>query len=291
MKMAIKSWGKYVPWPVVQLLLRKDAEADIEVSEQEVTIFFSDIASFTTIVEGLQPERSLLLLSRYFHDMSKIIDEYEGIVLEFIGDAIMSIYGAPVKNKEHPTAGVKSALRMLASLKVMNQWFKDHDLPEISIRCGVHTGKVLVGNMGFQSRMKYGVVGEESNIPGRLEELNKTYSTEMLISHATYSRIQPKLFIIRPIDYVNLFEVPGAPVELVYQVVDRNLKGDLRGPKKRSAMTEYASGLELYRDKNWADAIAKFEKVQTIWQDAFKSEDVPSSMMVKRAPLSRHDIL
>merc|ERR1739848_101222 len=103
MKKAIKSWGKYVPWPVVKLLLAANVEANLEVNEVEVTIFFSDIASFTTIVESMPPESSLLLLSRYFNDMSKTIDEYGGIVLEFIGDAIMSIYGAPVPNPDHPT--------------------------------------------------------------------------------------------------------------------------------------------------------------------------------------------
>jgi len=282
MKKAIKSWGKYVPWPVVQLLLRKDAEANIEVSEQEVTIFFSDIASFTTIVEGLEPERSLLLLSRYFYDMSKIIDEYEGIVLEFIGDAIMAIYGAPVRNPDHPTAAVKSAVRMLASLRVMNAWFVERKLPEIAIRCGVHTGRCLVGNMGFQSRMKYGVVGEESDIPGRLEEMNKNYGTEMMISHATYSRIQAAVFIIRPIDYVSLSETPGAPAELVYQVLGRSFKGDAKAPKKKLAMAAYTAGLEYYRAKDWSEAIRKFEKVNDLWKEVYDKDDTASQVMIGR---------
>merc|ERR1719203_701691 len=98
MKKAIKSWGKYVPWPVVQLLLQAGVDAKPGVDECEVTIFFNDIASFTTIVESLPPESSLLLLSRYFNDMSKVIDDHGGVVIEFIGDAILCIYGAPVKN-------------------------------------------------------------------------------------------------------------------------------------------------------------------------------------------------
>ncbi|CAE8584646.1 unnamed protein product, partial [Polarella glacialis] len=116
MKKAIKSWGKYVPWPVVQLLLRANVEAKLEVNEMEVSIFFSDIANFTTIVESLPPESSLLLLSRYFNDMSKVIDDHGGVVLEFIGDAIQSIYGAPLPNENHPNAAVEASLLMLASL-------------------------------------------------------------------------------------------------------------------------------------------------------------------------------
>ena len=126
MKKAIKSWGKYVPWPVVQLMLRANVEANLEVNETEVTIFFSDIANFTTIVESLPPESSLLLLSRYFNDMSKVIDDHGGVVLEFIGDAILCIYGAPLNNPEHPSAAVRAGLKMLGSLKKMNEWSSGH---------------------------------------------------------------------------------------------------------------------------------------------------------------------
>merc|ERR1719440_1857662 len=119
MKKAIKSWGKYVPWPVVQLLLRANVEANLEVNEVEVTIYFSDIAGFTTLVETLPPESSLLLLSRYFNDMSKVIDDHGGVVLEFIGDAIQCVYGAPLNNLDHPTSAVKASLRMLAALRRM----------------------------------------------------------------------------------------------------------------------------------------------------------------------------
>ncbi|CAE7549731.1 cya1 [Symbiodinium natans] len=157
MKTAIRSWGKYVPWPVVQLMMRKDAEANIEVSERKVTMFFSDIASFTTIVESLPPKSSLLLLSRYFQEMSKIVDAHGGIVVEFIGDAILCIYGAPVVNDSHATVAVRAAVEMLQAMSSINAWLERRELPRISIRCGVHTGKVLVGNMGMQSRIKYGI--------------------------------------------------------------------------------------------------------------------------------------
>jgi len=282
MKKAIKSWGKYVPWPVVQLMLRKDAEAMIDVTEKEVSIYFSDIAGFTTIVESLPPESSLLLLSRYFHDMSKIIDEYGGIVLEFIGDAIMSIYGAPVTNPDHATAAVKAARRMLDCLRMMNVWFAERNLPQVSIRCGVHTGKVLVGNMGFQQRMKYGVVGEESNVPGHLEESNKNYATEMLISERTYNCMNRDAFIVRPIDYMNLL---GTGAQPIYQVMDRsaNMTKDASGgPTKRMAAETHTAAMACYRGRNFEEAIEKFEHVGTLLQDVTGEKDEPSAMMVRR---------
>merc|ERR1719240_347522 len=121
--------------------------------------------------------------------MSKVIDDHGGAVLEFIGDAILCIYGAPLINPDHPSAAAKSSLRMLASLRRMNEWSAARDLPEVKIRCGVHTGRVLVGNMGFHSRMKYGIVGEDAHVPERLESGNKPYGTACQISEETYGRL------------------------------------------------------------------------------------------------------
>merc|ERR1719487_2125104 len=198
MKKALKSWGKYVPWPVVQMLLRANVEADLKVEEVEASMYFSDIAGFTTIVESLPPEKSLLLLNRYFNDMTKVIDDHGGVVIEFIGDAILCVYGAPLENPYHSSAAVKAAMRMLGCLRKINTWSQQRGMPEVKIRCGVHTGKVLVGNMGFQTRMKYGIVGEDSQLPSRLEEANKTYSTNCLISRSTYVQLVDNMFLTRP---------------------------------------------------------------------------------------------
>merc|ERR1719413_196862 len=102
---------------------------------------------------------------------------------------------------------------MLSALNRMNEWSVSRELPEVSIRCGVHTGKVLVGNMGFQSRMKYGIVGEDAHIPSTLEEMNKSYSTSMLISDSTLQRLPEGRFLTRPIDWVHLRQTPGAKSE------------------------------------------------------------------------------
>merc|ERR1712137_797266 len=140
--------------------------------------------------------------------------------------------------------------RMLEQLQTMNTWFAQRSLPQVGIRCGVHTGRVLVGNMGFQSRMKYGVVGEESEIPARLEEMNKNYSTKMLISHATYSKINPNAFIIRPIDYIWLGGSEGnassGETQLVYQVLDRD-RGGPNTTLKRMVVTQHTGAMEAYR--------------------------------------------
>jgi adenylate cyclase len=267
---------------VVQLLLRADEEDVLDCNEKEVTIFFSDIASFTTILEGLSPQSSLLLLSRYFHDMSKITDDYGGIVLEFIGDAILSVYGAPINNPKHATVAVKSAVKMLEALVAMNEWCERHDLPTLSIRCGIHTGRVLVGNMGFNSRMKYGVVGQESEIPKTLEELNKTYGTECLISSRAYDMLHKELFIVRPVDYVHLSTEKGAPSELIYNIMSRYGVRKDKDVQKRALAKLHAAAMEHYRLRNFKEAARLFRQVRESMQQLSGEEDMPSSLLLRR---------
>eukprot|EP00929_Paragymnodinium_shiwhaense_P039306 TRINITY_DN20667_c0_g3_i1.p1 TRINITY_DN20667_c0_g3~~TRINITY_DN20667_c0_g3_i1.p1 ORF type:complete len:1077 (+),score=235.23 TRINITY_DN20667_c0_g3_i1:134-3364(+) len=284
MKKAIRSWGKYVPWPVVQTVLADGQDAMNAVEEEEVTMFFSDIAGFTTIVEGLSQEKSLSLLSRYFNDMSRIIDGHGGVVIEFIGDAIVAIYGAPLVNADHPTAGVKATLKMLSALKKLNEWGAPKELPHVSIRCGVHTGTVLVGNMGFRTRIKYGVIGEESHIPAKLEELNKTYKTNMLVSTATYLRLSLGAFVIRPIDYLALRSSNPDDVEVVYEVMDRNsrkMKG-IGGHPLMPAAHLHSQAMMRYRERDFENALLDFKEVGRLMQDVTGSEDYASALFVER---------
>lgn len=286
MKMAIKSWGKYVPWPVVQMMLHTSVEASLQVREEEVTVFFSDIASFTTIVESLPPERSLLLLSRYFNDMSRIIDDHGGIVIEFIGDAILGVYGAPMVNPNHPKEAVNAALVMIAALAKMNAWFAARELPNISVRFGIHTGTVVVGNMGFQSRMKYGIVGEDGHLPSKLEELNKTYSTKVLISRAVFERIMQDPsheddFITRPVDYIRLRPHASSEPELIFEVLEHETKRS-RSNALRTAMAHHALGMSSYRSRDFEKAASFFEHVNTMMRDLTSNEDVPSDIMARR---------
>lgn len=282
MKKAILSWGKYVPWPVVQLMFKGNIEAELRVVEHEVTMFFSDIASFTTIVERIQPEQSLLLLSRYFNDMSKVIDDHGGVVLEFIGDAILSIYGEPIANADHPTTAVKSALKMLNALRKMNEWSKERGLPEVNIRCGVHTGVVLVGNMGFDTRMKYGIVGEEANIPSRLEELNKSYGTNFLISGTTLAKLQADCFVTRPVDCVFLRSTLDTHSEMIHHVIDRTKKSGASEHPMYPASKLHAEAMQLYLDKDFKQAAAKFENVSAMIFEITGEEDRASQLMLNR---------
>lgn len=263
-------------------MMRKDAEANIEVSERKVTMFFSDIASFTTIVESMPPQKSLLLLSRYFQEMSKIVDQHGGIVVEFIGDAILCIYGAPVVNDKHPTVAVMAAVEMLAAMTGINQWLQRRGLPTISIRCGIHTGEVLVGNMGMQYRIKYGIVGDETSMPGRLEELNKTYGTQLLVSESTHSEMEIEGFVSRPIDFIRPSEsAQERESQQIFEVWKSNKK-PFKASLEEKATDIYAEGMQHYRHGRFSEAKDCFTTAGKAMHKLTGTQDTASALMLNR---------
>lgn len=282
-KVAIRSWGRYVPWPVVQNLLVAGVAVQTQLEEREVSLFFSDMAGFTSIVEQLVPEQTLVLLSRYFNDMSKIIEHHDGVVIEFIGDAILAVFGAPAKIKEHALACVRAMMKMQRGVQRINQWSKKKGLPHVSIRCGIHSGWVSVGNLGFHSRLKFGVIGEHSTLPAKLEELNKTYGTSNLISEATYRRLQDE-FVVRPIDYAEMYGEGEDLEEQVYEVVCfLNGRQSFKNNLRESLAKKYEQALRYYVDR-------KFDKAAAIWREVslqtgqyFGLFDKASVVMRKRA--------
>jgi len=285
LKTAIRSWGKYVPWPVVQLLYTS-GESVLEVRELEVTMFFSDIQDFTSKVENMHPESALMLLSRYFRDMSKVVDDRRGVVIEFIGDAILAIYGEPLVNPNHAYFGVCGALEMISALERINRWLVGKQLPEVNIRCGLHTGKVLVGNMGGKSRRKYGIIGEDADFPGYLEEMNKLFGTTILITQNTYNHLQRgsrlTSLTIRPVDYVRLRKDPAAPMELIYEVIVCQ-NSTRRGIRK--AVEMHSKAMQFYVAEDYEEAAQKFARVRDMMAEALGESappDGPSTVLLKR---------
>ncbi|CAK0791434.1 unnamed protein product [Prorocentrum cordatum] len=186
---------------------------------------------------------------------------------------------------DHPTNAVKAAVGMLAQLDRINKWSvkQSPPLPEVGIRCGIHTGTCLVGNMGFASRIKYGVVGENANIPGRLEEMNKNYGTNNLMSAETYKRLDHTQFAIRPIDYVHLRQRDPPESEPVYEVLGVGVHRKLRMPVLQAVAKRHAEAMELYIEQRFSEALPLFDEVNSKMQELTGCEaDQPSVMLQAR---------
>jgi adenylate cyclase len=178
-----QAFSRYVSKEVAAQVL---AEAPgLSGERREVSILFSDLRGFTTLSEGMEPERVAATLNEYFDAMTAAIFRYRGMINDFVGDAVMAIFGAPLADREHPLHAARAALAMSEALEALNARWKKQGLPLLRMGIGIHTGDVFAGNVGGRARMKYTIIGDAVNVASRVEGLNKELSTTILITEAT----------------------------------------------------------------------------------------------------------
>jgi adenylate cyclase len=156
---------------------------------REVSILFSDLRGFTTLSEQMEPARIAAHLNEYFDAMTAAIFKHRGMINDFVGDAVMAVFGAPVSDADHAWNAVQSALDMDRALATLNRRWKGAGLPELRMGIGIHTGRVFAGNVGGRDRMKYTVIGDPVNVASRVEGLNKELSTTLLVTEETLAAV------------------------------------------------------------------------------------------------------
>jgi adenylate cyclase len=192
--------GKVVSPKVAEELLSRKIELGGE--EREVSLLFSDIRGFTTLAEGRAPSDTLALLNTYLSHMSELVDQQQGVVDKYIGDAIMALFGAPIGGLDDPQRAVATALAMVQAMPELNHTFTTHGWPQLAIGIGVHTGIAVAGNVGSTSRLNYTVLGDSVNLAARLEGLCKKYQVTVIVSDATAKRCP--LVAFRELDRVRV---------------------------------------------------------------------------------------
>jgi adenylate cyclase len=158
-----------------------------------VSIMFTDLRDFTTMSEAMTADRVARQLNEYFPMMVEAVQAHRGIVNDFIGDAVMAIYGAPLENPQHALDAVRTARRMQAGLESLNAEWQARGLPILKMGIGIHTGTVFAGNVGSPKRKKYTVVGDAVNVAARVEGLNKELHTTLLITADTYAEVKDRV--------------------------------------------------------------------------------------------------
>jgi adenylate cyclase len=187
---ALKAFRRYVPADLVRQLVERGEGGELGGEKRELTLFFSDIESFTTASEKLEPEEVMLQLSEYFDAMTHEIMAEQGTVDKFIGDAVMAFWGAPSDVEDPAIRACRAALRCQARLAGLNDHWESEGRPRFNTRIGLHTDDVVVGNVGSSERMNYSAIGDGVNLASRLEGLNKQYGTHIMISEATYQLVK-----------------------------------------------------------------------------------------------------
>ena len=187
----LQKLSKYFSPQVYSSIFSGKLDVTINTSRKDLTVFFSDIKSFTTITEKLEPEVLTKLITSYLTAMTEIAIEYGGTVDKYIGDAIMIFFGDPNSNgkKNDALACVLMALKMKRSLRSLRKNWASTGLSEsLDVRMGIHTDVCTVGNFGSIDRLDYTVLGNGVNLASRLE--SSANSNEILISENTYNLIK-----------------------------------------------------------------------------------------------------
>jgi adenylate cyclase len=252
---AEKAFGQYVSKELVEEILKNPTMLKLGGAKREVTVFFSDIEGFTSLSEKMQPEPLVKFLNEYLGAMTGIILGHLGTLDKYEGDAIMAFWGAPLPQPDHAKNACLAALENQKKLAELREKWIQQGLPPLRVRIGIHTGEVVAGNMGSESRFDYTVMGDNVNLASRLEGINKQYETYLLISESTRNALGDD-FVCRELD---LIRVKGKekPVK-IFELVGK--KGDV--PAETVAKIEaFEKALLAYRAKNFSAAAEQFKGI------------------------------
>lgn len=195
------TFGRYVSEDVARKLLADRGKVASHGEERDVTILFSDLRGYSTLSETMSPNDILDLMNQYFEAVSMVVSAHGGVILEYLGDGVLAVFGAPDDLPGHAERAVRCALMMRERLVTLNrEWdasgrshsWRERGIEHLRARIGVHTGPVVAGSMGSRFRMKYTVIGDTVNIAARLEALNVELGTDILVSRETFNASSPE---------------------------------------------------------------------------------------------------
>jgi class 3 adenylate cyclase len=191
------TFGRYLSDEIVEGLLDSGEGLALGGETRTVTILMSDLRGFTSTTEGLAPDKVVSMLNAYLEAMVEVIAKHRGTIDEFIGDAILVLFGAPVARPDDAQRALACAIEMQLAMSAVNARFRREWLPELEMGIAVNTGSVVVGNIGSAKRAKYGVVGTHVNLVGRMQSF--TVGGQVLVSKSTLDAAGPLAEAGRPL--------------------------------------------------------------------------------------------
>lgn len=259
--------------PSVVSLALHDIEALKQGGEWEITAFFSDVVSFSEISEELTATDLARLLNEYLSSMTDELKKNLGTLDKYIGDAIVGIFGAPIKNESHPIDACNTALAMLSKMKELNhKWSTENSYTskaqKMQFRIGLNCGLAKVGFMGTDSLASYTMMGDTVNIAARLEAAAKDYGVPILVSENIYNKCKDRFDFWK----LDAIRVKGRENPLsIYSL--NNYKG-LSSTRELEFMQIYENAFNEYQNMNWAKAISLFESAIALNETENKACDL-----------------
>ncbi len=263
--------GRYTSTELVRQIMEHPEYLSLEWGDsREMSVYFSDIAGFTTISEGLKPEDLVALLNDYLTTMTDLVLSHGGVVDKYIGDAIMAFWGAPLPAPDHALKAVRCAIAMRKKCDELRSSWHERFGHEVFARAGVNSGNAVVGNMGSKHKYNYTVMGDMVNLASRLEGANKAYETFLMVSEMTVGKLGDKIDV-RELDRIAV-KGKDQPVT-VFEVLDEKGKTD---EEWLARAKKFEEGLALYRARDFKAARDVF---------AANTGDGPSEVYVERCDL------
>lgn len=213
-----QAFQQYLSADVIERIVRDPKSLQLGGERREVTIFFSDLAGFSTIAETLDAQALAQLLNAYLTEMTDIILEEAGTIDKYVGDAIVAFWNAPSDQPDHAVRACRAAMRCQQRLTEKRAEWEAETGASLAMRIGIHTGEVSVGNFGSTSRFDYTIIGHAANLASRLEGANKAFGTDTMISQATAAQLDGSL----PLRVIGRIRVVGLhdPVQVHALVAD-----------------------------------------------------------------------
>lgn len=244
----------FAPKELLQSLVKDRISLSLgSMKRKEMTIFFSDIRTFTSISERLAPEMIFRYLNAFFKVSAPIIRKHGGIVDKYIGDAILAIF-------EHPEKAILASIEIQHKLVTLNRRLRLIRLPPIELGIGIHTGDVMIGILGERKRMDATVISDSVNVASRLQDLNKLYGSNILISESTFLGLDKSARKTFKFRYLDLVQAKGKQSSIrVYEFYD-DYAVDL-ATKRNKTKTIFEQGVFYFHEKEYENAARQFLEV------------------------------
>ena len=235
-----RAFSRYVSPELVAQIVADPGRLALGGEQREITVLFTDLAGFTKLTDKHPPPVVQQVLFRHFTAMTEVIHAHKGTVVQFIGDAVMAFWGAPLDDPDHALHAVEAAVEMQRAMERLRAELRAQGLPEIHMRIGVNTCEAIVGNMGSSTRLSYTAMGDGVNEAARLEGANKFWKTPILVSGPTVAKLGGRI----PMRRVDRIRVSG-----------KTEATDVYTPSDDSALNARTeAALEAYLERDWERA-------------------------------------
>ena len=264
-----RSFALYLAPQVIDKMLASNKLPVLGGETRDVTVFFSDLAGFSSISENMTPAELVAFMNEYLSAMTDIIEAKGGYIDKYIGDSIVAVFGAPADDSDHASNAAHAALGCRARLDELNQSSVAFQGYQVAHRMGLNSGEALVGNIGSRRRFNYSVMSDAVNVASRLEGANKFYGTAIAASEMTVA-LTGAAFAWRELDAIRV-QGRSTPVK-IYELLAQAAQ---ETPQQALAAAAYAEGLAHWRIREFSAAAKCFERVADF--------DKPSALFLKRA--------